>query len=236
MGARRCCYSHCRAGLGVFGEAGRHCVLIFSTQPGQRPPGAIFFLLRRRKNMERKTPRRAGCSPPYEPTPLGGCRWCGWFVRATRQICDCIRALIAGEQTACRFAVAYALRLWLGGFFLACWFLRLNNFHASGLAPSGGPYSFFSGEERIWKERRRAGRGVPRPTDPPPWVGVGGAGGLVSTTRQICKCIRALIAGVRAACRFAVAYALRWELNGFFAGLHPLAFQRKRLPRRRLAS
>ena len=28
--------------------------------------------------MERKTPRRAGCSPPYEPTPLGGCRWCGW--------------------------------------------------------------------------------------------------------------------------------------------------------------
>ena len=28
--------------------------------------------------MERKTPRRAGCSPPYEPTPLGGCRWRGW--------------------------------------------------------------------------------------------------------------------------------------------------------------
>ena len=35
-----------------------------------------------------------------------------------------------------------------------------------------GPYSFFSGEERIWKDRRRAGRGVPRPTNPPPWVGV----------------------------------------------------------------
>ena len=29
------------------------------------------------------------------------------MVRATRLICECIRALIAGEQTACRFAVAY---------------------------------------------------------------------------------------------------------------------------------
>ena len=125
-------------GCGAWGGgAGGFCVLIFSMQWGYRPPGAIFFLLRRRKNMERKTPRRAGGPPPYEPTPLGGCRWCGWLVRATRQICECIRALIAG---------------------------------------------------------------------------------------------------VRAACRFAVAYALRWELDGFFAGLHPLAFQRKRLPRRRLAS
>ena len=39
---------------------------------------AIFFLLRRRKNMERKTPRRAGSSPPYGPTPLGGGRRYGW--------------------------------------------------------------------------------------------------------------------------------------------------------------
>ena len=54
-------------------------ILIFSMQPGYRPPGAIFFLLRRRKNMERKTPRRAGGSPPYVPTPLGGGRWCGWL-------------------------------------------------------------------------------------------------------------------------------------------------------------
>ena len=46
---------------------------------GYRPPGAIFFLHRRRKNMERKTPRRAGGTPPYEPTPLGGCRWRGWL-------------------------------------------------------------------------------------------------------------------------------------------------------------
>ena len=29
------------------------------------------------------------------------------MVSTTRQICQCIRALIAGEQTACRFAVAY---------------------------------------------------------------------------------------------------------------------------------
>ena len=30
--------------------------------------------------MERKTPRRAGCSPPYGPTPLGGGRWYGWVM------------------------------------------------------------------------------------------------------------------------------------------------------------
>ena len=46
-------------------------------QTGWRPPGAIFFLLRRRKNMERKTPLRAG-GPALRTHPLGGCRWCGW--------------------------------------------------------------------------------------------------------------------------------------------------------------
>ena len=70
--------THCGCGLIVFFRAGSCYVLFFSMQACNRPPGAIFFLLRRRKNMERKTPRRAGCSPPYEPAPLGGCRWCGW--------------------------------------------------------------------------------------------------------------------------------------------------------------
>ena len=74
--------------------------------------------------------------------------------------------------------------------------------------------------------RPRAGAqgGGSRPKDPPPWVGVGGAGGLVSTTRQICQCFRALIAGVRAACRCAVAYALRLWLDRFFSGLEASAF------------
>ena len=70
--------THCGCDLMAFFGAGNRCVLIFSMQAGWRPPGAIFFLLRRRKNMERKTPRRAGWSPPYGPTPLGGCRGCGW--------------------------------------------------------------------------------------------------------------------------------------------------------------
>ena len=58
-----------------------------------------------------------------------------------------------------------------GIFFEAGSLCVLNFFHTSGLAPSGGPYSFFTGEERIWKERRRAGREVP-PYEPTPWVGV----------------------------------------------------------------
>ena len=62
----------------------------------------------------------------------------GGYVSTTRQTCQCIRALIAGEQTACRFAVAYALRLWLDGFFRGWKSLRLNDFHAIGLSPSGG--------------------------------------------------------------------------------------------------
>ena len=64
----------------------------------------------------------------------------------------------------------------------------------------------------------RESRGGPRPTNPPPWVGVGGAGGLVSTSRHTCNCIRTLIAGVRAACRCACAYALHKWLDRFFRG------------------
>ena len=160
----------------------------------------------------------------------------GSYVSTTRQICEYIRALIAGEQTASRFAVAYALRWGLDGFFRGWKSLRLIFFHAIGLSPSGGHILSSSAKKEYGKKDAAQGGGGPRPTDPPPWVGVGGVGGTVRATRQACKCIRALIAGVRAACRFAVAYALRWELDGFFAGLHPLAFQRKRLPRRRLAS
>ena len=99
--------THCGCSLGDFFWLAGFCVLIFSMRKGYRPPGAIFFLLRRRKNMERKTPRRAGCSPPYEPTPLGGCRWRGWVsfdYQANLRVHPCP---IPGEQTACRFAVAY---------------------------------------------------------------------------------------------------------------------------------
>ena len=45
---------------------------------------------------------------------------------------------IPGEQTACRFACAYALHKWLDRFFRGWKPLRLIFFHASGLAPSGG--------------------------------------------------------------------------------------------------
>ena len=97
----------------------------------------------------------------------------GGLVRATRQACKCIRALIAGEQTACRFAVAYALRLWLGGFFLACWFLRLNNFHAIGLAPSGGHILSSPAKKEYGKKDAAQGGVFPAlRTHPLGWVSV----------------------------------------------------------------
>ena len=114
------------------------------------------------------------------------------MVRATRLICKCIRALIAGEQTACRCAVAYALRWGLDGFFRGWKPLRLNFFQANGLTPSGGHILSSPAKKEYGKKDAAQGGVGPRPTYPPPWVGVGGAGGLVSTTRQICDCIRAL--------------------------------------------
>ena len=62
----------------------------------------------------------------------------GGYVSTTRQTCQCIRALIAGVRAACRCAVAYALHKWLDRFFRGWKSLRLNDFHAKGLPPSGG--------------------------------------------------------------------------------------------------
>ncbi len=86
--------------------------------------------------------------------------------------------------------------------------MRLNDFHAKGLPPSGGHILSSPAKKEYGKKDAAQGGGGPRPTNPPPWVGFGGAGGLVRATRQTCECIRALIAGVRAASRCAVAYAL----------------------------
>ena len=94
-------------------------------------------------------------------------------------------------RAASRYAVAYALRLWLGGFFQGWKLLRLNFFHAKGLAPSGGHILSSSAKKEYGKKDAAQGGGTP-PYEPTPWVGVGGAGGYVSTTRQICECIRAL--------------------------------------------
>ena len=76
-----------------------------------RPPGARFFLLQRRKNRGRKTPPKAGAVPRPWISPLFTASILQpHTVPATRQICACIRPLMAGEQTACRFAVAYGVR------------------------------------------------------------------------------------------------------------------------------
>ena len=164
----------------------------------------------------------------------------GGLVSTTRQTCKCIRALIAGEQTACRFAVAYALRLWLGGFFLACWFLRLNIFHANGLPPSGGHILSSSAKKEYGKKDAAQG-GRSRPTNPPPWVGVGGVGGTVRATRQACNCIRTLIAGEQTACRCACAYegavvawGVAWSVASALNGVTLLVGTRSGVGHRRL--
>ena len=155
--------------LAPFGAGGFY-VLIISILFCYRPPGAIFFLLRRRKNMERKTPRRAGCSPPYEPTPLGGCRWCGWLCFDYQANLPVLPCPIPGEQTACRFAVAYALRWGLDRFFRGRKLLRLNDFHAKGLTPSGGHILSSPAKKEYGKKDAAQGGGTP-PYEPTPLGG-----------------------------------------------------------------
>ena len=82
---------------------------------------------------------------------------------------------IPGEQTACRCACAYALHKWLDRFFRGWKPLRLIFFHASGLAPSGGHILSSLAKKEYGKKDAAQGGGGPRPTYPPPWVGVGGA-------------------------------------------------------------
>ena len=80
-------------GLRPLPELASFAVLMITMQACYRPPGAIFFLLRRRKNRGRKTPRESRGDPALRTHPLGGGRWHGWLVWATRQACKCIRAL-----------------------------------------------------------------------------------------------------------------------------------------------
>ena len=101
--------------------------------------------------MERKTPLRAG-APALRTHPLG------W---------------VSVVRVACRCAVAYALRLWLGGFFLACWFLHLNIFHAKGLAPSGGHILSSPAKKEYGKKDAAQGGVFPAlRTHPLGWVSV----------------------------------------------------------------
>ena len=94
----------------------------------------------------------------------------GGLVRATRQICDCIRALIAGVRAASRFAVAYALRLWLDRFFQGWKPLRLNFFHTKGLPPSGGHILSSPAKKEYGKKDAAQGGGTP-PYEPTPLGG-----------------------------------------------------------------
>ena len=157
--------------LAPFGAGGFY-VLIISILFCYRPPGAIFFLLRRRKNMERKTPRRAGCSPPYEPTPLGGGRGCGWLgtgYQADLSVHPYPVSRCAGRLPL-RCCLRNAVVTW--DFFRACWFLRLNDFHAIGLAPSGG-HILSSPAKKEYGKKDAAQGGGSRPKNPPlGWVSV----------------------------------------------------------------
>ena len=76
-------------------------------------------------------------------------------------------------RAACRFAVAYALRLWLDRFFQSRKLLRLNFFHASGLAPSGGHILSSPAKKEYGKKDAAQGGGDPAlRTHPLGWVSV----------------------------------------------------------------
>ena len=175
-------------------------------QAGWRPPGAIFFLHRRRKNMERKTPRRAGCSPPYEPTPLGGCRWCGWVsfdYQANLPVLPCPDSWCAGRLPL-RCSLRTAVVAW-GIFFGAGSRCVFNFFQASGLAPSGGHILSSPAKKEYGKKDAAQGGGAP-PYVPTP---LGGGREYSRTLYQLPgRFVTASVVrpGEQTACRCACAY------------------------------
>ena len=149
-------------------------------QPCYRPPGAIFFLLRRRKNMERKTPLRAG-APALRTHPLGGGRWCGWLgtgYQTSLSVHPCPVSRCAGRLPL-RCCLRTAVVTWWI-FFGAGSRCVLNFFQASGLAPSGGHILSSPAKKEYGKKDAAQGGGTP-PYEPTPlggcrwcgWLGTG---------------------------------------------------------------
>ena len=134
-----------------------------------RPPGAIFFLLRRRKNMERKTPRESRGWPSASVRPLAFALQMPYLIERERGSktapftlslpgarSNCVRhrsralygvpgRLVTASvpcKLVCRPLAASLLLTHCGcdlmAFFQGWKPLRLNFFHAIGLAPSGG--------------------------------------------------------------------------------------------------
>ena len=64
------------------------------------------------------------------------------------------------------------------GFFQGWKPLRLNDFHANGLAPSGGHILSSSAKKEYGKKDAARVAGCSPPYEPTPWVGVGDVGGL----------------------------------------------------------
>ncbi len=105
--------------------------------------------------------------------------------------------------------------------------MRLNDFHAKGLPPSGGHILSSPAKKEYGKKDAAQGGGGPRPTNPPPWVGVGGAGGFVSATRQICDCIRALYPVSRPLAASLLLTHCGGDLKAFFQGCTLFRFNEK---------
>ena len=102
-------------------------ILIFSMRSCNRPPGAPFFLLRRRKNMERKTPLRAGVVPALRTHPLG-------WVSVVRVVMFRLPDKLASASVPCKLVcgpLAASLLLThcgcdLKAFFQGCTLFRFN--------------------------------------------------------------------------------------------------------------
>ena len=178
--------------------------------------------------MERKTPRRAGGPRPTNPPPWVGVGGAGGTVPTTRQIYQCIRAL---KPVSWPLAASLLLTHCggdLGDFFGAGSLCVLNFFRASGLSPSGG-HILSSPAKKEYGKKDAAQGGGPRPTDPPPWVGVGGMGGLCSdyqTNLSVHLCPVRWCAGrlpLRCCLRTAV---VAWEI---FFGAAPCSVSTKKI-------
>ena len=124
---------------GIFFEAGSLCVLNFFHANGLTPSGGHILSSSAKKEYGKKDAAQGGGFPALRTHPLGwgSVAWVG-YVLTTRQICRCIRALIAAMLPLAASLLLSHCGCDLGDFFRGCTLFRFNekDFRDGGLQAS----------------------------------------------------------------------------------------------------